>query len=353
MFKTVALNSVSNAYVDKDVGGGTPGTRLESDDRNITQDELVNLVESASLTLDPTGVKRDQQAQAAFILGASAASMIDTGIAGTYVVDPVSSAVVPPDAFAEMDGVAVVFVPDNVNVGAATINYSGLGAKPATTRTGAALTGGEMSGYVAFQYNLTLDRWELMFSQIALNSFFDNTATGMTAEQVQAAIDELYTLVVAFSPFYDAYVKVSDVKAPTVDGGSIVAANVWQTRDINTIDADSQSIVSILSNQITLPAGTYDCHIISPTAMSTLSRARLYDTTGAVALAQGSQVRAFFEYHAGGQSIITGEFTITVESVLEIQHIANATKVSIGLGSACDQAENEIYTTAVFRRRVL
>lgn len=60
MFKTTALDSVGNQYVDKDVGGGTPGTRLEADDRNIIQDELVNAIEGTGGVLDPTGVDRSQ-----------------------------------------------------------------------------------------------------------------------------------------------------------------------------------------------------------------------------------------------------------------------------------------------------
>lgn len=60
MFKTTALNSVANAYVDKDDPTSTPGTRLEADDRNITQDELVNAVEGLFLALDATGTLRNQ-----------------------------------------------------------------------------------------------------------------------------------------------------------------------------------------------------------------------------------------------------------------------------------------------------
>jgi hypothetical protein len=60
MFKTTALNSVANEYVDKDDGTSTPGTRIEADDQNIVMDELVNAVEGAGITLDPTGVLRSQ-----------------------------------------------------------------------------------------------------------------------------------------------------------------------------------------------------------------------------------------------------------------------------------------------------
>ena len=79
MFKTTALDSVGNAYVDKDVGTSTPGTRLEADDRNIVQDELVNLVEGKGLTLDPTGANRDQILEAVDIAGLTTKNAIING----------------------------------------------------------------------------------------------------------------------------------------------------------------------------------------------------------------------------------------------------------------------------------
>ena len=56
MFKTNALDSVGNAYVDEDTGSSTPGTRLEANDQNIKQDELTNAVEESGQTLDAPGV---------------------------------------------------------------------------------------------------------------------------------------------------------------------------------------------------------------------------------------------------------------------------------------------------------
>ena len=53
------------------------------------------------------------------------------------------------------------------------------------------------------------------------------------------------------------YVKVSDVKAYDVAGGTFTQ-DAWRTRDINTEDSDPSNICSIGSNQITLEAGTYE-----------------------------------------------------------------------------------------------
>ncbi len=58
MFKTTAIDSAANAYVDE--VGVIPGTRIEANDKNITQDEMVAMVEETGQTLDATGVIRNQ-----------------------------------------------------------------------------------------------------------------------------------------------------------------------------------------------------------------------------------------------------------------------------------------------------
>ena len=78
MFKTTALDSAANRFVDE--VGVTPGTRLEAADKNIWMDELVAPVEAAGLTLDATGVNRDQLLEAIRILGKTAKNFIINGI---------------------------------------------------------------------------------------------------------------------------------------------------------------------------------------------------------------------------------------------------------------------------------
>ena len=80
MFKTNALDSVANAYVDE--VGVTPGTRIEADDQNIKQDELVNAIEGAGLTLDASGVftNNDQLLLSMQALGPTNKNAIINGI---------------------------------------------------------------------------------------------------------------------------------------------------------------------------------------------------------------------------------------------------------------------------------
>ena len=164
MFKTNALNSVGNAYVDEDTGSGTPGTRLEADDRNITQDELVNTIEGSGQTLDPSGdfTNNDQLGMAMAIYGAGGAGhCIDTGSINDYVLSPESSRKGSPILF---DGLTLSFAPNIINNNESTVNYNGIGDKSIKKLGGVALGGGEISGGVVIKYNSTSDYFEIISS---------------------------------------------------------------------------------------------------------------------------------------------------------------------------------------------
>lgn len=175
MFKTTALDHVGNAYVDKDVGTSTPGTRLEADDRNIIQDELVAQVESSGQVLDATGVKRSQLARAAFLNGVGAQSMIDSGTANAKVLTPVTGAsgYVVGESYAQMTGGLFIFKNTTKNTGAVTVNIGQtagtlLGVKSLTQPGGAALVGSELfaGDYILIVYDLSNDRFELVLGSI-------------------------------------------------------------------------------------------------------------------------------------------------------------------------------------------
>jgi len=169
MFKTTALDSVGNAYVDE--VGVTPGTRIEADDLNIKQDELVNAVEAAGLTLDAAGVKRSQIAQAMFLNGVGAQSMDDGGTANAKILTPSTGAsgYVFGENYTQLDGALFVFKNVVLSTGAVTIDCGQtagtlLGVKSLTLPDGSALTGGELlaDAYVLTLYDLGNDRFELV-----------------------------------------------------------------------------------------------------------------------------------------------------------------------------------------------
>jgi hypothetical protein len=144
------------------------------------------------------------------------------------------------------------------------------------------------------------------------------------------------------------YVKVSDVKASGNSGGTFTSG-AWQTRDINTEDTDTDSLASISSNQITLAAGTYECLIRAQAYQVNAHQLRLYDTTGTAVLLLGGTMFTASGDGVVGDSVIQGRFTLSVQSVLEVQHRCGTTKATNGLGVASNWGD-EIYTVAEFWR---
>lgn len=144
------------------------------------------------------------------------------------------------------------------------------------------------------------------------------------------------------------YVHVRDKKAQNTSGGTFTNG-AWRTRDINEEVSDTEGICSVASNQITLDAGTYRCSISSPAFRVDRHQTRLYDTTGSLVLLVGSA-----EYCDSGdatqtRSLIKGRFTLSVQSVLEVQHRCEVTAATNGLGVAANLTD-EIYTVAIFER---
>lgn len=140
-------------------------TRFGSGEFNSIATELENAVSTSDQSLAPadgTGEVSDQLAKSLAIYGAGGASYhVDTGAVNAYVLSPVSPKESPPAYF---DGFIVIFSPTTDNSTASTVNVGSLGIKSITLPNGNALSGGELSGICAIKFNLSDDRFELMFS---------------------------------------------------------------------------------------------------------------------------------------------------------------------------------------------
>lgn len=175
MFKTTALDSVANEYVDKDVGESVPGTRIEADDQNIKQDELVAPVESSGQSLDATGVKRNQVARAMFLNGVGSQSMVDSGTANAKVLTPVTGAsgYIFGETYAQLSGAVFLFKNLVTNTGAVTIDCGQttgtlIGVKSFTKAGGVAFAASELIAgeYYEAIWDLSNDRYELPINSI-------------------------------------------------------------------------------------------------------------------------------------------------------------------------------------------
>ena len=147
-------------------------------------------------------------------------------------------------------------------------------------------------------------------------------------------------------------VVVVDEKAASTEGGTFTLG-AWQTRDLNTIRVNDGTIASLASDQVTLPAGTYECWISAPAFRIGKHMVRLQDITDVSTIVTGtSSHSAAAGSYASTRSFIYHKFTLSVSSALEIQHRCVSTKTIDGFGVASGFGVVETYTVAMFRKLI-
>lgn len=142
------------------------------------------------------------------------------------------------------------------------------------------------------------------------------------------------------------YILIRDEKTANTAGGTFTSG-AWRTRDLNTEVADTGSLASVGSNQITLAAGTYRCRISAPALGVDNHRAKLYDVTNAVDLILGTVEWSHNAAYAQTRSFIEGRFTLSGSTVLEVRHYSSGTRATSGFGIQMNVGV-EVYTVAEF-----
>jgi hypothetical protein len=137
------------------------------------------------------------------------------------------------------------------------------------------------------------------------------------------------------------YIKLSDVKATTVNGGPSVAGT--QTRTLNTEDSDTGGNCTLSSNQFTLAAGTYQIKASAPAYAVGVHKALLYNTTDAAIEIIGVNAIANVASSVGNRSALSGQFIIASAKTFELRHYTAAVKAGNGLGVATSDGTSEIY----------
>jgi hypothetical protein len=89
---------------------------------------------------------------------------------------------------------------------------------------------------------------------------------------------------------------------------------------LNTVLTNEISGASLATNQITLPAGTYEIEWSAPGYSVNVHQSQLYDTTASAILIGGSSEDANTNVYAQTRSVGFGRFTLSIESVLELRH---------------------------------
>lgn len=140
----------------------------------------------------------------------------------------------------------------------------------------------------------------------------------------------------------EPYIYIRDEKANTTDAGTSTGA-AWNTRVLNTKVSDVSGLASIAANQITLAAGTYRVFATAPSYAADRNKLRLRNITDTTTTIIGVS-----NYATGGQSTLSGRFTIAGSKTFELQHFFEIGTATIGLGPATSSGETEIYASIEF-----
>jgi hypothetical protein len=139
------------------------------------------------------------------------------------------------------------------------------------------------------------------------------------------------------------YAIFTDQKTQGTNGGTFTSG-AWRTRDINTTQYNNITSASIASNQISLPAGTYEFTVYAPFGSVNQCATRLYNITdSSVAILGSTEYNDQTDPYKMTKSFIQGIITIAGTKVFEVQQQGVITKNTTGFGQGTN-LQAEIYT---------
>lgn len=140
-------------------------------------------------------------------------------------------------------------------------------------------------------------------------------------------------------------------------GGGTATDGAWTTYPLNTVATNSISGLSLSSNQITLPAGTYDVNSSILGFEVDAMRTRLRDTDTPVTLLlsmnQNSEDHGpDFDYRSDAISLLEGRFTLTQTRTVELQYFFESAGANTDLGRPDNSGsgEDNIYGQVSLRK---
>lgn len=135
---------------------------------------------------------------------------------------------------------------------------------------------------------------------------------------------------VADNSFAYEFLHVQDQKATNSDGGS--SSNGANTRDLNTVLTNGISGSSLLSNQITLPAGDYFIIASAPCVGGSQNFLTLYNVTDTAYVDDVKGQNSFVPSGNLSVAFLSGRFSIAATKDFEIRHVIEVTRSTDGLG---------------------
>jgi len=113
--------------------------------------------------------------------------------------------------------------------------------------------------------------------------------------------------------------------------GGTFTSGAWQKRLLNTVEFDTHGDVTLIANDFTLAAGTYDLHATAPGVNCNQHQIRLYDVTNAMALFYGSSEFAV-STGASTNSLMHYRIQISAPTTYRIEHQCAVTAPTFGFG---------------------
>lgn len=178
----------------------------------------------------------------------------------------------------------------------------------------------------------------------------DEVLSAINAKQDASANLAAWSSIDPSSINFDYLIAIiEDRKSDNVDGGTFTSG-AWQTRTLNTLVYNLDTIVSLSANVFTLPAGTYFIKWSAPgfTVDSHQSALFLNDNTpvayGTSELAANGQVTT----HSFGSTVVT----IGTSTDYKVVHRCQSTRATDGFGIGSAFGVGEVYARVEIRKIV-
>jgi hypothetical protein len=160
----------------------------------------------------------------------------------------------------------------------------------------------------------------------------------------------LVLAIFEFNALASSEAFIYDKKTSGTDGGSCVAGS-WIQRDVNDKN-DPSGFVTLGANQFTLPPGDYEVSIVVPAYQTDRHQAKLVSVSGAGMTDVLVGASAFSPSKGVGTNTsgISGNFTLTTTTTLQILHQCETTATSNGFGQSTSIGNPEVYTLGKITR---
>lgn len=199
--------------------------------------------------------------------------------------------------------------------------------------------------------------WEEDSSELDINSLTNKTTPvntdNLVIQETSGLLKKLSwsnlkaTLKTYFDTLYgaslstDNFLHIQDQKPSGTNGGSSVAGD--QTRALNTILTNSIVGASLLSNQITLPAGDYYIEANSVSYAVNESNLYLYNVTDSLAIANTRAINNYSSNETTENKISGIKISLNATKQIDLRIYCEISRAGNGLGKA-QSRDYEVYS---------